>query len=357
VDVRVSLADTTDLLVRLAIIAACALTAGCAAHDDAGQDSKTLAKSDASFALQPTENPTGQFGDASYDDLDGSFSSDAFFINDPAPPICGPGGDLESAATAAGSLDCPADKNREGCACEHPGEQATCWPGKRVNRNHGVCKDGKTTCRANLEFGSSWGPCEGYVLPVDGAVEGADACRCFSSGKWSLANLVPCIYRDDDKGTLEISSSRQDADKGFLCDSKPDPSSNWTSSSLNVECAGQYRLCYTLKSGDIDHPKAQDCTLAHQCIDSWYATPNQDQALPALAGWVSEDEGCAERFVDVGGYGEMSVLGTSSECDAVDNGHGQPFVFMRTRYCSSRCATTPDLAECQACGTGGSGHF
>jgi hypothetical protein len=29
---------------------------------------------------------------------------------------------------------------------------------------------------------------------VPGATAGADACKCFSAGRWALDNLVPCFY-------------------------------------------------------------------------------------------------------------------------------------------------------------------
>jgi len=107
----------------------------------------------------------------------------------------------------------------------------------------------------------------------------------------------------------------------------------------------------------VEHPKASDCTLQRLCLETWYDARDGAQNLPNLPAWRAEDEACVRRFVDRGGYGEMSVHGLSSDCDAVDNGHGEPYVFKRTRYCSSRCASRPDLPECKACGTGGSGHF
>jgi hypothetical protein len=344
-------------LLRASVWLVCLCALGCASDNDA-KAAKSAKREDAGAdTLQPPQNPTITFDAGRDHDMDGSTAPDAFFINDPAPPMCGPNGEVSSAKPTGGSADCPNDKNREGCPCDKPGQTSSCWPGKRVNRNHGVCKDGMTTCRSVVEFESTWGPCEGYILPEDGAVQGAPACRCFSNGRWALNNLVPCIYRDDEKDEVHITSSRPDADKGFRCEAKASPTADWTESTLNVECAGQFRLCYTLKAGDVESPKSKDCTLVQKCIDSWYPKPNEDQRLPNLGGWASEDEACAKRFVDVGGYGEMSVVGMSSECDAVDDGNGKPFVFMRTRYCSSRCSSTPDLPECKACGTGGSGQF
>ena len=80
-------------------------------------------------------------------------------------------------------------------AMSFPGVTAACWPGQRLNRNHGICKDGTTVCQDTGEFGLRWGKCEGYVLPDENALSGPEACGCFSNGNWSLDNLSPCIFR------------------------------------------------------------------------------------------------------------------------------------------------------------------
>lgn len=283
-------------------------------------------------------------------------SVDAFFINDPAPPMCGPNGERTEPDVKEKLPDCPPDKNREGCPCEHPGERVACWPGKRVNRNHGQCQDGMTECRRNGEFDPSWGPCEGYVLPEEGATQGPAACRCFSNGQWMLKNLVPCIY-EGEEGSVRVTSSIPDAQQGYRCEGDTMPAQDWSASTLKAECAGRFELCYTIKAGDVERPKDSDCVLQRLCIQTWYETPGQAQTLPSLPAWRAADDDCTQRFVEKGGYGEMSVHGLSSECDDVDNGVGAPYVFKRTRYCSTRCANQPDLPECKACGTGGSGQF
>lgn len=281
---------------------------------------------------------------------------DAFFIADPAPPMCGPDGGRTEPKLSDEPTDCPADKNREGCPCDTPGKSASCWPGKRVHRNHGQCKDGKTMCHETVEFGASWGPCEGYVLPDADATEGPEACRCFSSGEWTLKNLVPCIYDNQAAGQLYITSSIPDG-SGYRCEANTEPTADWTTSTLKAECAGRFKLCYTLKAGNVEEPKDGDCIMRRLCLDTWYPTQDREQKLPNLPGWRATDAACMRSFVEKGGYGEMSVLGTSAECEAVDDGHGNPYVFKRTRYCSVRCGMTPDRPECKACGTGVSGQF
>jgi hypothetical protein len=290
------------------------------------------------------------------------FKSDAFFINDPAPPMCGPDGKMSPAPKLEGSADCPKDKNREGCECPDPGKEEACWPGKRINRSHGICKDGKTRCGQTPEFGQAWGACEGYVLPKEGALQGSEACRCFSKGKWDLSNLVPCIVDDPEDGATYLYSSRPDSSGGYTCGSVVDlppaaPSERWSTSRLNVDCAGQFELCYTLKAGKASAPKSDDCTLTRKCFDVWYEKAGKSQDLPDLPGWVATDTKCALRFKSVGGYGEMSVRGKSEECDPVDDGKGNAYVFERTTYCRPDCNETPNAEECKDCSVSGSGDF
>jgi hypothetical protein len=198
----------------------------------------------------------------------------------------------------------------------------------------------------------------GYVLPKDGATQGADACRCFSNGQWALSNLVPCINSDGPY----IYSSHPDAEHGFACDAvsvtpPPAPAAAWTKSTLNAECAGQFQLCYAIKAGKAGDPKPADCTVIRTCIDVWYAQGGKTQSLPDLPGWTASDLACAKRFVDGGGYGEMSVKGKSAECDPVDDGKGAAFVFRRTSYCAADCGDHPDADGCKDCAVMGSGSF
>lgn len=291
--------------------------------------------------------------------VDAKASVDAFFINDPPPPMCGPDGGMTAVVNPGGTPDCPDDKNREGCPCPTIGESAACWPGKRVNRNHGSCKDGVTTCNASDEFGQRWGPCEGFVLPKEGALTGADACSCLSDGTWRASNLVPCIYGVG--ADRYLYSSHLENGKP-LCPTvnvvpPPLPVDNWSEATLNVGCAGKFTLCFQIKAGDVATPSVDDCVVTRQCVDVWYDTPGSDMALPALTPWISTDLACNQRFIDTGGYGETTVLGKSVECELVDDGAGQPFVFFRTNYCPVSCNDNPSAPGCAGCQTGGSGNF
>lgn len=294
-------------------------------------------------------------------DFDARPSADAFFINDPPPSICDEDGGMSPAPDVGGTPDCPDDKNREGCPCEKVGEKAACWPGMRINRGHGVCRDGMTICQEGFEFGPRWGACEGYRLPIEGATSGAEACRCFSNGVWTLSNLVPCIFQDADQ-QYYMYSSRQDGEGSYICDpvmSTPPaaPTTDWTTSTLSVDCGGHFELCYTIKAGSAEKPKASDCTVMRACVETFYPEAGKTQALPSLPGWSASDTRCSKSFVERGGYGEMTVEGRSLACDTVNDGKGKPFVFQRASYCPANCGEKPDNEECRSCSAGGSGNF
>jgi hypothetical protein len=343
-----------------------ALIAGCAREiggepvlgdggDDGGQQGMDAGMDADMFG----NGPVGPTLDASFADYDASTNPDAFFVNDPLPPYCGPDPD-HMVDPVTGSLACPSDKNREGCPCETAGEEAACWPGKRLNREHGICKDGMTRCIDTEEFGLRWAPCEGYVLPVQGATEGPEACGCFSSGRWALSNLSPCIFRGATNTWLY--SSKLNADGTLNCgtitaEPPPVPDGIWSTSSLNVDCEGQFTLCFTIKAGDVTNPQDNDCVVMEVCNDVNYEEARADQTLPDLPAWRSLDSACAGQFDTRGGYGEMSVLGESVECDQVDDGAGGRYVFHRTNYCPPSCQQTPTAPGCVECRTGGSGEF
>jgi hypothetical protein len=294
---------------------------------------------------------------------DASLGADAFFINDPQPPVCLPDGGMGPAPMVSGTPECPSDKNREGCPCMVEGEKAACWPGKRENRHHGVCKDGMTQCYPTSEFGLRWGPCEGYMLPKPGAVSGPEACGCFSDGTWAVTDLAPCIYTDSAGGKTYLYSSHLGSKGEIACESVTPPGppavpkADWNSSTLKVDCAGHFNLCYTIKAGELSNPKADDCVIVKQCLDVQYPTEGATLPLPNLPAWTSTDGVCGQRFVDVGGYGEMTVEGKSSDCGTIDDGLGNPYVFRRSGYCPQVCHDNPSLAQCQSCSTGGSGTF
>jgi hypothetical protein len=336
------------------------LLAGCA--KEIGDDPPSVggSASDAGGNEMDAGNPFGNSGDSDRDDIpdeaiarDAAVTADAFFINDPPPPYCGPDGEMSSAEPPGGTPECPDDKNREGCPCPEEGMEADCWPGKRSNRNHGICSDGTTTCNRTDEFGLRWGPCKDYVLPKEGYTNGEEACGCFSNGTWDIENVAPCITAQS-VGDF-VYSAKLDGMGGIDCNQEnPGPTpypGNWSNSTLRVDCAGQFTLCFTIKAGDANNRKASDCVLAEKCIDVWYPEEGVEQELEPLAHWASDDEECGKVFRERSGYGEMTVMGTTVECDSIED-NGDPLLILITDYCPP-----PAPGEEQTCGTGSAGDF
>lgn len=294
---------------------------------------------------------------------------EAFWADDPPPQLCLPDGGMgPDPEVPGGTPECPDDKNREGCRCDTPGETASCWPGLRVNRNRGICHDGVTTCQAYDEFSGVWGPCEGAVLPVEGVTLGPQACECFSQGRWAIQNLSPCFV-DYGGGAYYAVSTFVGSSGNAQCPTSlsstpppaPEPGVAWSGDSLTVDCAGRFNLCYTLRAGDFAAPSSSDCVVARVCTgDVWYPEAGAELVLPDLDGWSSSDSACATQFATTGGYGEMSVIGRSIECEEIDDGSGGEYVFNRVNYCPLACSTggdVPDGVDCTACMMGGSGSF
>ncbi len=295
--------------------------------------------------------------------FDGSLSnakpdSGDLYANDPPPKYCVLAGQ-STPPMPTGTEGCPSDKNKPGCACSTLGDEAACWTGLRINRNLGQCKDGKTKCVLLGENTKGWGPCEGEVLPSVGQT-GKAACKCFSAGQWKIANNSPCFINYGAGGRHAVSTV-----EGKGCPDVPNtppptkPTSDWSTNTLTVDCAGRFELCFELKAGNVKDPKPTDCSLAKVCVKGDYPKENVEQDFPPLPAWVGSSSACAEQFSTTGGYGEMSVLGESVLCDKVDDGAGKPRVFQRNGYCPSKCSNgaNPNDPECKNCAAGGSGQF
>lgn len=359
------LTNTRPVLVALAALASVTFViAACGSDGDS-----TFGDPD---AAPPSFDPDGSFGNPSTKPDSGDL-----FANDPPPKYCGP--DPKAAPPQpGGTADCPDDKNKPGCGCDKLDEVKDCWTGLRVNRELGVCKDGVTKCVQKDENTKVWGPCEGQVLPTPGATKGAAACKCFSLGQWKLANLSPCFreYCNIDPGAgpcpagnvagYHAASTFDDGTGGgSKCTDQgttppgPVPPGPWTTSTLKVDCAGEYELCYELKAGDFANPQANDCSLTKQCVKARYLTANVEQPFGDLPAWVSPNQDCAKKWNATGGYGEMTVKGLSDLCDKIDDGAGNSYVFNRVKYCPSLCrdAANASKPECQNCAQGGSGEF
>ncbi|HNN92425.1 MAG TPA: hypothetical protein PKI03_09155 [Pseudomonadota bacterium] len=288
-----------------------------------------------------------------------SFDPDAFWAQDPPPMYCGlDGGTLPAPMPPGGTPECPDDKNRQGCACPKLGDTAACWPGLRKNRGLGICRDGVTTCVRNGEIGTVWGPCEGYILPIPGTTTGKEACNCFSAGRWAIDNVVPCFYTARDGKHMGSASSvltgttptcEEMMDGKLMVPSKP-----WSPNKLTVDCVGHFRLCYTIKAGDVKNPLPTDCVVASVCTEGDYPAASAESPLPVLPAWATTTPAqvaCSEQFKKSGGYGEMSVDGKTVTCELVQK------PFNRVGYCPLDCDKRPMDPDCKSCMSGGSGSF
>jgi hypothetical protein len=297
------------------------------------------------------------------DDL--AFDRDAFFITDPPPKYCAiDGGNFTPPPLPTGTLDCPSDKNREGCPCPTEGMKAPCWPGARANRNLGICMDGTTVCKNFGEAGLFWDTCVGYVLPDPTATSGADACQCFSHGGWEIDNTSPCILTiTDSSGTpqsYEAYSSKLNGTTIVCGDSSgnpayPKPGETWSPDTVIADCAGNFTLCYQIKAGDAMNRKATDCIVGKSCVTGNYVTPGMKQTFPPMPTWHTTDSACIGQFAKTGGYWEMTVVGTSITCDTLPD-----HVFNFGGFCPSDCNGAPDGGTnpaCANCSTMGSGIF
>jgi hypothetical protein len=173
-----------------------------------------------------------------------------------------------------------------------------------------------------------------------------------------LSNLSPCIYRGQDTWLYSsILTGTNMLDCGSAMEPPDVPDQIWSTSTLNIDCAGQFNLCFTIKAGDVSNPLSTDCVVHEVCLDVTYLEANVDQTLPDIPAWSSPSSSCAAEFDSRGGYGEMSVLGESVECDEISDGTGGRLVFHRTNYCPPSCQNRMTDPDCASCRTGGSGDF
>ena len=289
-------------------------------------------------------------GGGTLDDLEAGtqdYSSEDFFQDDPPPMSCDGGG---QPVTPGGTPECPDDKNLENCPCPEQGKTAACWPGLRKNRNHGICHDGTTTCILNGESDLKWGPCTGYQLPTGNT--GKAACGCFSGGHWNIDNLSPCFFTIN--GTTTAVSTHI-ANGVPACPDNVDaaPAEPWSTNQLKTDCTGYFKLCYALKAGDGKNPMPGDCQITKVCTEAHYAPANSVMEFPPLPSWLSgpADDACVQAFITTGGYGEMSVVGESDECEKVEK------VFQHVTYCPLSCNDPNPPPECANCQPGGGGNF
>ena len=190
-----------------------------------------------------------------------------------------------------------------------------------------------------------------------GDTEGATvACgACFSAGRWQIDNLSPCFFTIGTGTTPNGAVSTALSGGLYMCpgDYSTAPAVPWSTDAFTTDCAGHYRLCYTLKAGDAKSPQSSDCVVSQSCAEGDYAAANQPQKWSDLPGWITtgSESACAQTFYAAGGYGEMSVSGVPVGCGQVTK------TLAYVTYCAQTCLQNPSAPGCANCVPGGNGSF
>jgi len=172
---------------------------------------------------------------------------------------------------------------------------------------------------------------------------------CFAHYNWLLANESPCfVFSDPSMTTLQEMISTDATTQQCPADFSMAPAS-WTTDTFTADCAGHYRLCYTLKAGDPSNPKPTDCTVVQSCAEGDDTLASMAQTWPSLPGWLVDGAqlACAQQFSDSGGYGEATATGNPTGCGAVS------VVLGRVTYCALSCNSPNPPASCATCVAGG----
>jgi hypothetical protein len=210
--------------------------------------------------------------------------------------------------------------------------------------------------------GGSAGGTGGAVGAHTGGVSGDAGCNldaapsgCFSHGSWEINNLSPCFFSlsADANTSGAVSTIESGSQVSCPSDFTTAPTQPWSTDTLTTDCAGHYRLCYTLKAGSGASPQPTDCIVAQSCAEGDYATANQPQTWADLPGWISTGTqvACAMTFNDSGGYGEKSVTGTPTGCFAITKTIGT------VTYCPPSCNQPNPPSSCTGCVSGATVGF
>jgi hypothetical protein len=191
--------------------------------------------------------------------------------------------------------------------------------------------------------------------PTGDALRSGPCSACFAHGQWSIDNLSPCLLTGADQAKVTVAISTIESANQSQCpsDFSAAPTQAWSSDHLTIDCAGHYRLCYTLKAGDPSNPSASDCVVAQSCAEGDATMSSAPQAWPPLPGWIASTSAtaCAQSFYDGGGYGEESVTGSPNGCGTIGK------TFVRVWYCPLACNGPNPPAACANCQSGGSSSF
>jgi hypothetical protein len=203
--------------------------------------------------------------------------------------------------------------------------------------------------------GGAAGTHTGGVSGDAGCTVDAAPSGCFSHGSWEISNLSPCFFSvsADANTSGAVSTIESGSEVSCPSDLTMAPTQPWSTDTLTTDCAGHYRLCYTLKAGSGSNPQPTDCIVAQSCAEGDYTTANQPQTWGDLPGWISTGTqmACAMTFNDSGGYGEKSVTGTPTGCSAITKTIGT------VTYCPPSCNQPNPPSSCSGCVSGATVGF
>jgi hypothetical protein len=222
----------------------------------------------------------------------------------------------------------PSSTDLTGCACATPGTQRSCYPlsAPPQTRGIGLCHDGSQTCQSTGEFGGTYGPCTGAVVPApENCTDGLDH-NC--NGKVGCADPA--------------------------CAADP---------SCNTGCdAGQTRKCYDGPAGTENVGVCRDGVQTCSASGTW-GTTCVGEVLPA-----PKEDCCAAKDMNCNGLpGCFDILPPSfcpivasccqpPQCSAdagLPNGCSCPTGSGDTQTCPSgtHVVQGPKFAECCPCST------
>jgi hypothetical protein len=238
-------------------------------------------------------------------------------------------------------------------ACSSGGKGGTSGSGGFATGGSGGSSGGSGGSSATGASGGAAGADAGSAGGSGGCQADAAAASCFVRGSWQIDNLSPCFFTvpDADGGTSQGAiSTVQSGPQQYQCptDFTAAPTDSWSTDGLITDCAGHYRLCYTLKAGSAATPQPDDCVVAQSCAENDYLATDQLQPWPDLPGWLASGSqtACAAAFTGSGGYGEKSVSGSVTGCGAIAK------ILGRVTYCPLSCTGANPPAICASCVSG-----